>query len=76
MKKLDTIGKRAAWAFDNRCVETRSKKGVELAKLNITPGTMSNWRTGDTEPGGYHLRQMALNGYDVMWILLGDEHGE
>lgn len=74
MNKLDTIGKRAAWAFDKRCVETRSRKGKECAKLNVTPATVSNWRTGDTEPRGYHLQQMARNGYDVMWILLGDEY--
>ena len=71
--KLDTIGKRAAYAIEQRRLETGKRKFQIYGEINVTPPTVCNWRTGDTEPRSYHLQQMALRGYDVMWILLGGE---
>ena len=74
-KKLDTIGQRAAWAIDERCLKNRGSKAQEYGKVDVTYLTMSNWRKGKTDPRGYHLQQMALQGYDIFWILTGVRNG-
>lgn len=74
--KLDTIGKRAAWALDERCVQTRVRKKVEYEKLCLDYSLVSNWRQGACNPDAFALQQMALNGYDVFWILTGRKSDE
>lgn len=69
--KLDTIGERAAWAIECRRIQNHMKMYEVCNELNVTHRTVSNWRLSKTEPRGYHIQQMALNGYDVMWILTG-----
>lgn len=76
MAKLDTIGKRAAFAIDQRKVHKRIKKRDVYAEIDATYITVSNWRCGNTDPKGYHLQQMAFAGYDVMWILTGRKSDE
>ena len=73
---LPTIGMRAAWAIEERKVQTRKSMLNVRAEIDVTTVTLSNWRCGNTEPRGYHLRLMALAGYDVMWILTGEEDGK
>lgn len=73
MGKLDTIGKRAAWAIEERRLQNHARKFEVYAEINVTTATVCNWRKGETEPRGYHLQQMALNGYDVYWILTGEK---
>ena len=71
MKNLDTIGKRAAFAIEERRLQNHTRKYAEYGNVDVTTATMSNWRLGKTEPRGYHLQQMALQGYDIYWILTG-----
>lgn len=73
MSKLDTIGKRAAWAIEEHRLQKHMKKCKAYAEIDVKVGTVSSWRKGITEPRGYHLQQMALAGYDVLWILLGGD---
>lgn len=71
MDKLDTIGKRAVWAIEERCVQTRTRKGKEFANLSVESSKVSNWRCGRNDPDAFALQQMALAGYDIHWILTG-----
>ncbi len=74
MDKLDTIGKRAAWAIEERRIQNRTRKGREFANLYVDYAKVSNWRCGRNDPDAHALQQMALNGYDVYWILTGEKH--
>jgi hypothetical protein len=74
MNKLDTGGKRAVFLIHERCAQTRTPKGEEYEKLGIyNSGIINFWKEGRNDPSFYYLRNMALAGYDVKWILLGGE---
>lgn len=73
LRKLETIGQRAVWAIEERCVERRTKKQEEMPKIGVPSSTLSFWRHGKTEPSGFILAAMAKEGYDVMWILTGEQ---
>lgn len=72
-----TIGERAAQAIREKAKE----KGIPIYKELENIGTQRNafhvWEKCNIDPSGYFLQQMALNGYDIYWILTGkeQEHG-
>jgi len=68
-----TIGERAARAIKSR-VPDKKQREVELAKLDIPKGTFGHWQCGKGDPSAYYLKQMALAGYDVFYILTGKEN--
>ncbi len=68
---MDTIGERAAKAIKRRV--RWGEIGTELKKLDIQTSTFNSWMIGRTNPSAYYLKQMALAGYDVYWILTGKE---
>ena len=68
-----TIGERAARAIKSRA-PTPKQVDVELAKLDIPRSTYNRWIHGKCDPTAYYLRQMALAGYDIYYVLTGKEN--
>ena len=66
-----SIGERAAQAIRERVEKNHSTIRDEVRSLDATPKTFYGWEHGNLNPNAYLLRQMALQGYDIMWILLG-----
>ena len=64
------IGGRAVQAIKRRCPNPK-KVDEELAKLDIPKHTYNNWITRGYNPSAYYLQQMALQGYDIYYILTG-----
>lgn len=65
------IGERAAKAIKAKAKPGKLKE--ELKLLDIEPGSFYHWKRGDYDPSAYILRKMALAGYDVLDILIGDK---
>ena len=67
-----TIGQRAAQAIR----ETAAREGIklfqELYLLGFSKEAFYGWEKNGHEPQAYFLRQLALAGYDVYWILTGE----
>lgn len=76
MNNLDTIGKRAAHAIRQRAREKHIPHWQESASLGIHQTTMEGWERRKYCPSAYWLQQLALAGYDVVWILTGEEKNE
>ena len=70
---MEKIGKRAATAIMERAARNGTTKSQEQEILNLTRKTFRLWRMGENAPSAYFLQQMALAGYDVFWILTGQE---
>lgn len=68
-----TIGERAYKAIK----EKASKKGIsfarECAEIGFSNRAAIYWVRGNAVPGGYILSLMLKNGYDLNYILLGEE---
>lgn len=43
----------------------------ELKRLGIRHTNFSKWKCGEADPQAYWLQQLALDGYDVLFILTG-----
>jgi hypothetical protein len=68
-----TIGQRAAQLIKERAKKNNRRVEWELLLLEINEATFRDWQKGRYEPSAYFLQNMARNGYDIMYILLGDE---
>ena len=68
-----TIGQRAVQAIKEEAEAHNVSFEDECAALDIERTVVRGWRKGTCNPASYYLSQMARNGYDIMWILLGDE---
>ena len=66
-----TIGERAAQYVRRAAAENDTTYGKECRVLNVDIHCLVNWEKGD-EPGGKKLASMAMRGYDIRWILLGE----
>lgn len=68
---METIGNRAY----NEIVKRSGEKGIpkykESLEMGITSTLLAKWRDG-YNPSAYYLQQMALAGYDVIYILTGE----
>ena len=59
-----------------RAAEQMNERGVvhykdECISLGLCKNMYYDWRDGICAPSAYALRNMALRGYDVMYILTG-----
>lgn len=68
---METIGKRAATAIRERAKQNGAKLEQESLKVDVSRKVMNDWETKNRNPSAYFLQQMALAGYDVVWILTG-----
>lgn len=65
------IGKRAAEAIRKKANDNDTSYAVELRRICISREQLYQWEHGKCDPTGKMLQQMALAGYDVVWILTG-----
>lgn len=70
---MENIGKRAAKAIRERAKRNGIKLEEESMKLYVSRKVMNDWEIHNRNPSAYFLQQMALAGYDVYWILTGQE---
>lgn len=70
---METIGKRAATAIRERAKQNGTNLGQESLKVDVSRKVMNDWETKNRNPSAYFLQQMALAGYNVVWILTGAE---
>lgn len=68
---METIGNRAYKEIEKRARKNGIKPSSEAAKLGIHSGILSIWKRNGN-PSAYFLQQMALAGYDVIYILTGE----
>lgn len=68
---MDKIGLRAVAAIEEMAKKNGTKASKEYQKLDVTPTVFHNWKYGNFAPSAYYLRNMALAGYDVTYILTG-----
>ena len=69
-----TIGERAARAIKSRANQNKTSIVQECAALGVTRKIMFDWEKNGRNPSAYWLQQMALSGYDVIYILTGKEN--
>lgn len=70
---MDKIGKRCAEEILKRIGEC-DNYDVVLDKLGIFRQSLHQWQTGRHTPSAHMLRKLALQGYDVHYILTGERH--
>ena len=68
-----SCGQRAAKAIRERSEKNGTSIREECRKLNMETIVHYRWERGDFNPSAYFLKQMALAGYDVIYILTGKE---
>lgn len=66
-----TIGERAAKAIRDRVAQNDTTLTKELDEITASRRVLNGWEEKGRNPNAYFLQQMALNGYDIMWILVG-----
>ncbi len=72
MEDLDAIGERAAKAIRDRAKKNRTTFEAECKKLNFFKKCVEAWEEKGHKPSAYYLQKMALAGYDVIYILIGE----
>ena len=68
----ETIGNRAVIAIKDRANKNGISLHQEAKKIGIDARSTTLW-SQNGNPSAYYLQQMALAGYDVIWILTGKE---
>ena len=68
---MTSIGERAAKAIRNRVAQNDTTLTKELVKITASRKVFLGWERKGWNPNAYFLQQMALQGYDIMWILIG-----
>lgn len=71
---MGCIGERAAQAIRERAKLNGTTLSCEYGKLNVPRKTFCYWQNGIYDPNAYFLQQMALAGYEVIYILTGEKH--
>ena len=71
-----TIGERAVEAIENSARENGRTIGEELILLGACFKTKGDWQYRGRNPQAYYLQQMALQGYDIYYILTGETKHE
>lgn len=73
MANTDTaIGRRAAAAIRDRAHERRTTYTAQRQLLGLEQSVFCRWEHGQGAPGAKFLQAMALDGYDVHYILTGE----
>ena len=70
-----SIGERAALVIETRAKQKGTSIEVECNTFGGTRKYHFDWKNG-LNPQAYYLQQMALAGYDVIWILTGGMNEE
>lgn len=73
MMETLTIGQRAAKAVRQRA--PRKMLAQEIKRIHSSHASYGQWKCGKTNPSPYVLARMAVLGYDIYWILTGQESG-
>ena len=68
---MKEIGKRAAAEIRQQAYDNDTDISFELVCINTCRQDMYSWEKGKTMPSALKLRNMALAGYDVHYILTG-----
>lgn len=68
-----TIGQRAAAEIREHAFRKHIKLGQEIANIKGNRNCYRLWKIGRVDPQAFALQQMALAGYDIHWILTGEE---
>lgn len=68
---MDKIGFRAAKEIYNRQDSEHDLLTV-LNEINLRRESLWSWHKGKADPSAYRLREMALAGYDINYILTGE----
>jgi hypothetical protein len=68
-----TIGERAAHLIRVRATMKGISIDQECERIGANRKVYRDWRKCGRNPTSYFLQQMALAGYDVIWILTGKE---
>ena len=68
---MDKINRRAVDAIEERAQRNGVRVSKEYRKLDMSPNVWHSWKYLKYAPSAYFLRQMALAGYDVLYILTG-----
>ena len=71
---MQNIAKRAAQAIRDRAKQNGTSVRSECEKLDISRRVYCRWNKEGSHPHSYFLQQMALAGYDVIYILTGKEN--
>lgn len=66
-----TIGERAALAIQYRSERIGTSPAKLMEEMGSNRKTLRDWRSQNINPSAYWLQQLALDGYDVIWILTG-----
>lgn len=72
----NTIAGRAAQAVRDRAQMEGTSIAEQYDNLVIARQVQYHWESGRNQPSAYALQQMALAGYDVIYILIGDKRNE
>lgn len=68
---MDSISKRAVQAIRERAEQNGTSVSFECDMINVSRKTFYFWENNKNNPQAYFLQQMALAGYDVIYILTG-----
>ena len=69
---METIGNRAAKEIKKRAKQNGVSSYKEAGKMEISNKLLCAWQK-NINPSAYYLQQMALAGYDVIYILTGEK---
>ena len=70
---MASIGERAAKAIRDRVAQNNTFLKDELRKIDASRRALLSWELKGMNPSAYFLQQMVLQGYDVIWILIGGD---
>lgn len=73
-KALTSVGERAAHLVRVKAISKGIPICEELEIIGATRKVYRDWDKCNRNPTSYFLQQMALAGYDVIWILTGKEN--
>lgn len=68
-----TIGQRAVKLIRQRAKEQGTSLKKQLDRIQCERYNFNNWETKGVNPTAFFLQQMYLDGYDVIWILTGEQ---
>lgn len=70
-----TVGERAAFVIRITAALKDIPLSEECENIDARGKTYDDWHKRGKNPSSHYLQQMALAGYDVMWILTGEKYG-